>query len=68
MTAKSNEKATKRETATVFRTRRHGFNMIDKLPTDERGVAAQWCGPGQTMMAYVEASTDTGGASLVERK
>lgn len=42
--------------------------MVDKLPTDERGVAAQWCGPGQTMMAYVEASTDTGDASLVERK
>lgn len=68
MAARSNEKAVKGETATVFKTRRHGFNMIGKLPTDERGVAAQRCGPEQTMMAHVEASTETGDASLTERK
>lgn len=46
MVARGNEKAVKGETAIVFRTRRHGFAMLAELPADERGVAAQWCGPG----------------------
>lgn len=68
MASGCSEKAVKGETTNVFRTGRYGFIIIDNLPSDERGITIQRCGPGQTMMAHVDFSTEIGHVSLMERK